>query len=78
MGMTAKFIITGDMSQVDLPFRQKSGLAFALDALSEVDEIGIVRMGKSDVVRHKLVKKVITAFEKAENKDSINKQEKSK
>ena len=78
MGMTAKFIITGDMSQVDLPFRQKSGLAFALDALSEVDEIGIVRMGKSDVVRHKLVKKVITAFEKAEIKDSINKQEKSK
>ncbi len=75
MGMTAKFIITGDMSQVDLPYRQRSGLAYALDALKEVEEVGIVRMGTSDVIRHSLVKKVIDAFAKIEE---IEKNEKDK
>jgi phosphate starvation-inducible PhoH-like protein len=70
MGPTAKFIITGDMSQIDLPSRQKSGLAFALDTLKEVKEIGIIRLGKSDVVRNKLVTKIIEAYE---NYDSKNK-----
>tara|TARA_R110002072_G_scaffold271987_1_gene432027 strand:+ start:3134 stop:4099 length:966 start_codon:yes stop_codon:yes gene_type:complete len=69
MGMTAKFIITGDMSQVDLPNRQRSGLAYSIDALDGVDGIGIVRMGASDVIRHSLVKKVIEAFEVVEKKD---------
>ncbi len=69
MGMTAKFIITGDMSQVDLPYKQRSGLAYALDALEDVEGIGIVRMGTSDVIRHRLVKKVIDAFAKIEEKE---------
>jgi len=64
MGTTAKFIITGDMSQIDLPSRQKSGLSFALDTLKEVKEIGIIRLGQSDVVRNKLVTKIIEAYEK--------------
>jgi len=68
MGMTAKFVVTGDMSQVDLPHRQKSGLAYAIDALDGVEGIGVVRMGTADVIRHSLVKKVIDAFEKAEDK----------
>lgn len=66
MGMTAKFVITGDMSQVDLPNRQRSGLAYALDVLKDVEDIGIVRLGQNDVIRHSLVKKIIDAFEKAE------------
>ncbi len=66
MGMTAKFVITGDMSQVDLPRQQKSGLSYALDVLKDVEDIGIVRLNQNDVIRHALVKKIIDAFEKAE------------
>lgn len=66
MGMTAKFVITGDMSQVDLPRQQKSGLSYALDVLKDVDDIGIVRLNQNDVIRHALVKKIIDAFDKAE------------
>lgn len=69
MGMTAKFVITGDMSQVDLPNRQRSGLAYALDVLKDVDEIGVVRLGQNDVIRHQLVKKIIAAFEKVEESE---------
>ncbi len=69
MGMTAKFVITGDMSQVDLPRRQRSGLAYALDILKEVKEIEIIRLQQSDVIRHSLVKKIIDAFEKAEDEE---------
>jgi phosphate starvation-inducible PhoH-like protein len=69
MGTTAKFIITGDMSQIDLPSRQKSGLSFALDTLKEVKEIGIIRLGQSDVVRNKLVTKIIEAYEKYDSKN---------
>ena len=70
MGMTAKFVITGDMSQVDLPRQQKSGLAYALDALKDVEGIGIVRLNQNDVLRHNLVKKIIDAFEKIETKST--------
>jgi len=67
MGKTAKFAITGDMSQVDLPRKQKSGLAFALDALDGVEGVGIIRMGQADVMRHNLVKKIIKAMDKLED-----------
>jgi phosphate starvation-inducible PhoH-like protein len=66
MGMTAKFVITGDMSQIDLPTRQRSGLSYALDVLKDVEGIGVVRLGQSDVIRHSLVKKIIEAFDKVE------------
>lgn len=66
MGMTAKFVVTGDMSQVDLPRKQRSGLAFALDALENIEGVGIVRMGQADVLRHSLVKKIVTAMDKLE------------
>ena len=68
MGVTAKFIITGDMTQVDLPSRQKSGLASALDSLKDINDIGIIRLGQNDVIRNKLVKKIISAFDKNEVK----------
>jgi len=73
MGMTAKFAITGDMSQVDLPHRQKSGLAYALDILDGVEGIAIVRLQQSDVIRHPVVKRVIEAFEKQELKEKEQK-----
>ena len=78
MGMTAKFVITGDMSQVDLPHRQKSGLAYALDVLKDVEGIGVVRLGQSDVIRHSLVKRIVDAFDKAEAEEKIRKEEVNK
>lgn len=72
MGMTAKFVITGDLSQVDLPSKQPSGLAFALDNLKNIEEIGIVRLGQSDVIRHRIVKKIINAFDNAEEDEKRN------
>lgn len=77
MGMTAKFAITGDMSQVDLPRKQRSGLAYALDALTDVEGVGIIRMGQVDVIRHSLVKKIITAFDKLDEKEKTDNQDNS-
>jgi phosphate starvation-inducible PhoH-like protein len=76
MGMTAKFVITGDMSQVDLPQRQRSGLSYALDVLKDVDGIGVVRLAQSDIIRHNLVKRIVDAFDHAEAKEKIEKAEK--
>jgi len=70
MGQTAKFVITGDMSQVDLPRNQQSGLQEAYSILKNVKGIGMVEFDKSDVIRHKLVRKVLEAYEKIENKNS--------
>ena len=67
MGKNAKFIVTGDISQIDLPRNQKSGLVTAIDYLKEIDGIGIVRLNQNDVVRHKLVKKIIKAFDENDN-----------
>jgi phosphate starvation-inducible PhoH-like protein len=77
MGMTAKFVITGDMSQVDLPHRQRSGLSYALDVLKDVEGIGVVRLGQSDVIRHSLVKRIVAAFDVAEAEERKNEIKKS-
>ena len=66
MGRDAKFIITGDESQVDLPNKQKSGLAHALKSLENVDGISTIRLKGVDVMRHRLVRSIISAFEKQE------------
>jgi phosphate starvation-inducible PhoH-like protein len=63
MGPTSKIIITGDLSQIDLPARAKSGLAPALDMLRNVNGIGVVRLNENDVVRHHLVKEIIRAYQ---------------
>lgn len=81
MGMTAKFVITGDMSQVDLPHKQRSGLSYALDVLKEVEGIEVVRLGQNDVIRHSLVKRIIEAFdivEAAEKQAKFEKEQKAK
>jgi phosphate starvation-inducible PhoH-like protein len=62
MGPTSKIIITGDLSQIDLPARVKSGLAPALDMLQNVNGIGVIRLNENDVVRHRLVKEIIRAY----------------
>jgi len=63
MGPTSKIIITGDLSQIDLPARAKSGLAPALDMLKNVNGIGVVKLNENDVVRHQLVKEIIRAYQ---------------
>ncbi len=68
MGMNAKFIITGDPSQVDLPLRQKSGLKEAMRILKDVKEIGFVHLTEEDVVRHPVVRKIISAYGKEEQR----------
>ncbi|MES2486033.1 MAG: PhoH family protein [Bacteroidota bacterium] len=67
MGKSAKFMITGDPGQVDLPRSAMSGLKEALLILKDVDGIGIIYLDDKDVVRHRLVKKVIEAYKKIEN-----------
>ncbi|MCD9634226.1 PhoH family protein, partial [Tenacibaculum maritimum] len=66
MGMHAKFIITGDPGQIDLPRRQISGLKQALLALKDIKGIGQIYLDDKDVVRHRLIKKIITAYKSIE------------
>lgn len=68
MGMNAKFIITGDPSQVDLPPKQHSGLKEAMRILKDVQEIGFVHLTEEDVVRHPVVKKIILAYNAEEKR----------
>lgn len=63
LGMNAKMIITGDVSQIDLPRSTKSGLIHALDVLRGVKGIGRVEFGKKDIVRHALVQRIVEAYE---------------
>lgn len=64
LGPTAKCIITGDLSQVDLPYKQKSGLRRAMELLSDVQGIGTIKLTSEDVVRHRLVKAIIKAYDR--------------
>ena len=63
IGPSAKCIITGDMTQIDLPRNQKSGLSVAINLLKNIKGIGTVELNTSDVIRHRLVGKIITAFD---------------
>ncbi|RYJ44853.1 MULTISPECIES: PhoH family protein [Flavobacterium] len=69
MGRNAKFMITGDPGQVDLPRRTISGLKEAILILKDVDGVGILYLDDKDIVRHKLVKKIIDAYKSIENHD---------
>ncbi|MDY3547004.1 PhoH family protein [Riemerella anatipestifer] len=70
MGMNAKFIITGDPTQVDLPYKQKSGLKEAMHILENIKEIGFVYLNEADVVRHPVVKKIISAYNEEEKRQN--------
>ena len=69
MGKNAKFMITGDPGQIDLPRRTISGLKEALLVLKNVEGVGVIFLDDNDVVRHKLVKKIISAYKGIENRE---------
>jgi phosphate starvation-inducible protein PhoH and related proteins len=77
IGGNAKAIITGDLTQVDLPKNQKSGLAKASRILRNIDGIGYIELDEEDVVRHKLVKSILRAYDK-ENQIEMEQEEAEK
>ena len=71
MGMNTKMIVTGDMTQIDLPHSQTSGLIQAMKILKGVKGISFVELNKKDIVRHKLVTKIVEAYEKFEKRETL-------
>jgi len=69
MGWNTKMIITGDLTQVDLPRGQKSGLRDAIETLNGIEGISIVHMTEKDIVRHKLVTRIVNAFDKRDKEN---------
>ncbi len=67
MGMSSKFIITGDTTQIDLPRKTDSGLIQAMRILKGIEGISIIKFDERDIVRHKLVKRIVRAYETEEN-----------
>lgn len=65
MGKNAKFIVTGDLTQIDLPDKSSSGLLYALKILKKIKGISIIEFDYRDIIRHKLVKHIVDAYEKA-------------
>ncbi|MEE1313540.1 MAG: PhoH family protein [Lachnospiraceae bacterium] len=72
IGFGSKAIITGDLTQKDLPFESKSGLEEALKVLGNIEDIGVCHLTNNDVVRHPLVQKIVTAYDEYENKQKKN------
>ena len=68
MGMNTKMIVTGDITQIDLPRMQQSGLIEAIRILRHIQGISFIEMDKSDIVRHKLVARIVKAYEQTEHK----------
>jgi len=64
MGLNTKFIVTGDVTQIDLPRRSNSGLLFALKILKNIKSISVVEFNKNDIVRHRLVRDIVDAYSK--------------
>ena len=75
LGVTSKAIITGDITQIDLPIHEKSGLIDAANILKKVDGISFVYFDETDVVRHKLVKNIIKAYAKNDTKKKNGKKD---
>lgn len=76
LGPSAKCIITGDLSQIDLPHHQRSGLRQAMDILTGVEGIETIALNTEDVVRHRLVKEIIKAYDKIEGEERARKERK--
>jgi len=71
LGFNSRAVITGDVTQVDLPSRQVSGLESARKVLGEVPEIPFIHLTRKDVIRHPLVRKIVQAYERSERKDRL-------
>ncbi len=67
MGVSSKFIMTGDTTQIDLPKRGESGLLQAMRILGNIDGVSVIKFDERDIVRHKLVKQIVRAYEQEEN-----------
>lgn len=67
MGASSKFIMTGDITQIDLPYKRKSGLLQAMRILKGIEGISIIEFDERDIVRHKLVKDIVRAYDREEN-----------
>jgi phosphate starvation-inducible PhoH-like protein len=63
LGFNSRMVVTGDITQIDLPTDQRSGLVVVKDILEEVQDISFVRVGGEDVVRHKLVQRIVAAYD---------------
>jgi phosphate starvation-inducible PhoH-like protein len=72
LGLNGKMIVTGDITQIDLPHSQQSGLIHSMHVLKNIKGIGTVEFNKKDIVRHKLVQRIVEAYEKEEDKKSIS------
>ena len=66
MGARSKAVVTGDVTQVDLPPAETSGLVHAVETLGAIEGIAVVEMSKQDIVRHGLVKEIVEAYRRAE------------
>lgn len=75
MGMNTKMIVTGDMTQIDLPSSQTSGLVQAMKILKGVKGISFIELNKKDIVRHKLVTRIVEAYEKFEEKEKAERKQ---
>jgi phosphate starvation-inducible PhoH-like protein len=67
MGISSKFIMTGDTTQIDLPKRSESGLLQAMRILTNIEGVSIIKFDERDIVRHNLVKRIVRAYEQEEN-----------
>jgi len=72
MGRSAKFIVTGDITQIDLPKNQSSGLVQAIETLKTIKGIDFVFLDERDVIRHKLVTRIIKAYDHSQNNKKHN------
>lgn len=73
LGFGSKAVVTGDLTQIDLPNKYKSGLIQAMDVLKDVDGVGVNKFTEKDVVRHELVQRIIKAYEKFDEEQELNK-----
>ena len=78
MGMNTKMIVTGDMTQIDLPSSQTSGLVQAIKILKGVKGISFIELNQKDIVRHKLVTRIVEAYDKYEKEQKAEREEKKK
>ena len=78
IGFGSKAIITGDLTQIDLPIGKNSGLIDAIKILDNIEDIGICKFNNKDVVRHPLVQKIIGAYEKLEKEKEKIKEKQAK
>ncbi|MGM9687197.1 MAG: PhoH family protein, partial [Bacteroidaceae bacterium] len=78
MGHNTKMIITGDMTQIDLPKTVNSGLKEAVNVLNGIKGISFIYMNESDIVRHKLVTRIVNAYEKYESEQRLKREERKR